>query len=143
MSWSEPKTDWGVDTVADTDFNRIEENTVTLHKGNGAATVPSVAIGSGADAGKFDIDDEHEVFVVSAYGASGISLILTENRQPGNKIFVISPGFQTTFLEGGSQSGSYYPLKVSAAVGTHQTAGDEVVCLVYYNNFWWVVGDLS
>jgi len=90
MSWGIPKNDWDTDDViATTDLNRIEENAITLHKGNGQAALASITA-----ANNMDINETDETFLVT--GNTSIFFIKTTGRQAGNKIILIFSG--TTML---------------------------------------------
>jgi hypothetical protein len=93
MSWSTPKTDWTPpDGVIDTDFIRIEENTAVLHKGNGQASLTTVASGN-----NLAINETDETFIIT--GLTDIHFIKTTGRQSGNKIILINGGEDNIMLK--------------------------------------------
>lgn len=133
MSWSTPKTDWGVDVVGSNDMNRIEGNTVSLHKGNGHT---SLAIVNPNASGQLQINETDETFVIDDSTYS-IGLILTENRQPGNKIILLADSCTPQFVNTGTPTGDYKSIKIFGG-GTHTMSTDGLVMLVYYNSYWYL-----
>jgi hypothetical protein len=140
MSWDTPKVDWGVDVVGNDDFNRIEGNTVTLHKGGGQETLlalnPTVPAGSGL----LDINETDTAFKIKDIGEDAIiKLILTVNRQPGNQIVLINASAYTLYLIGDvTPTGNYKPIHSNTSANTTINRG-EGVQLVYDGGYWYVV----
>jgi len=85
MSWATPKNDWDTaDAVGSADMNRIEENTITLHKGNGQAALADATVASGELTFANSIEETYYVI-----GSGDIDFISTIGRQPGNRIHLI------------------------------------------------------
>jgi hypothetical protein len=81
--WQTPKTNWGIEAVPTTFFNRIEGNISVLHRGGGQAALQT-AISANALVLPNETDD---TFLVS--GSTAVKWIDTTNRQPGNRITLI------------------------------------------------------
>jgi hypothetical protein len=106
MSWGTPKIDWATDDViATTDLNRIEENAVTLHKGNGQAALASITA-----ANNLDINETDETFIVT--GNTAIYYIKKTGRQEGNKIILHFTGTPTLHDQEAGPGGEYAKMKL-------------------------------
>lgn len=87
MAWSTPETGWGVDVVNSSDMNAIGENLVTLHKGNGQASLTTVNPDASYQLG---INATDETFIIDDNSNAYIDLILSTGREPGNRIQVLN-----------------------------------------------------
>jgi hypothetical protein len=133
MSWTEPKTDWSpTDGMLDTDMNAIGENAVTLHKGNGDTSCPIV---NPTIQNELDIDSTHEVFII-ADSTYALSLILTEDRQPGNTILIICSVSGVEIRSDGTPTGNYKSIVIEGETTKTAYTG-AVIQLTYYNDAWY------
>ena len=133
MSWQTPKTNWGVDAVNTADFNRIEGNIETLHKGNGQSSLVTIGTVSG---GQLDINETDETFVVTF--VNNVTLIKSTNRQPGNRIQLINTGSGFYIQTGGTPSGDYRPIRIVNEAIEHQIYMYETVSLIYDGSYWYL-----
>jgi hypothetical protein len=119
MSWTTPRTTWGVDGVGNGDFNRIEENIAVLHKGNGqeALTVITPPVASPYNLDFPNTTDQTYLFTHT--GNKQVGFISTLNRQPGNVINMImnNASGNVVFLhDAGSADAGYAKLLIYVGV---------------------------
>lgn len=81
--WQTPKTNWGVEAIPTTYYNRVEGNDSVLHRGNGQATLETVISAEELSL----INETDETFLLS--GSNNIKYVDSSNRQAGNRIQLI------------------------------------------------------
>lgn len=138
--WQTPKEDWvPLDGIIDTDFNRIEGNIESLHKGGGQAATVSIAA-----AESLAINSTDSVFIVTGDAFETISYIATGSgataRQPNNTIHLVHTGSNYIQLidNAGTVPANYANLQICG--GTLNVYPKQVVTLVYTGSSWYVTG---
>ena len=134
MAWQTPKTDWGVEAIPTTYYNKVEGNDVVLHKGNGHTSLVALAANA---SNQLDINSTDETFVIND-DTYEIGLILTEDREPGCHIYLIADGASPYIISSGTPSGNYKSIKISAGGSSQQILYDSVAMLIYYNSYWYL-----
>jgi hypothetical protein len=140
MAWTDISDYVATDGFSNTDVNTILENEKVLHKGNGFASIGSVAAAS-----SFDIGTEHQTIIVSLSANSSIDFISTTDRQPGNVINLINLSISSYWCNLKNQTASP-PANYAAIVAyTRGTGMADVlleagmfVSLVYSGTYWYV-----
>jgi hypothetical protein len=140
MAWTDISDYVATDGFSNTDVNTILENEKVLHKGNGFASIGSVAAAS-----SFDIGTEHQTIIVSLSANSSIDFISTTDRQPGNAINLINLSSSSYWCNLKNQTASppaNYAAIVAYIRGTGMTdillEAGMLVSLVYSGTYWYV-----
>ena len=99
--WQDAKTDYGVEGIPTTFFNKIEGNAAVNHKGGGQASLSIIA----ADASfVLDIGDDEQTFMIDLDASYDLKFISTTNRQPRNEINIITTGTGSVSLHNNASS---------------------------------------
>lgn len=108
MAWSTPYTSWAAGAVpSSTDFNRIENNIVELHKGNGQPSLQTIAATTTPN--YLDLPNAtDESFIVAITDYAYYAYIETTGRAAGNRIQLICQGASDVSI-------GFYSMKTEAA----------------------------
>lgn len=141
MSWTAPKTAWGVELVGSADLNRIEENIAELHKGNGHTVL---AVITPPTVSPFNMDfpnQTDQTYQFTHSGSDVVGFISAVDRQPGNVIHLVmnNPGGAVVFFHNaGTPDPGYARLRIHNGVnfGNAELDHSRVITFVYTGVDW-------
>lgn len=83
MSWVTPKTDWAVDVVDSSDFNRIEENIRVLHN------ISETSVTASSENVTLPFSDEKKYFTLTSVGSVLIKRIDGTDWVNGSIVYLV------------------------------------------------------
>jgi len=137
--WQTAKTDYGVEGIPTTFFNKIEGNAAVNHKGGGQASLSTIAADSNY---LLDIDDDENTFYLDLDTSYDLKFISTTNRQPNNTIRLITTGTGIVSLFNNSasppaNSEAIYVSGAGASESSYAFASYSIYTFTYSGTHWY------